>query len=279
VAKRRPRRSQESGLGWAGIGGLLLLLVAIVSGGALAYFYFTAPARPVLDPQTLCPVDGPKGITVVLVDTSDDLPETTRREVLGELDDLITTLPPYHKLDIRVLDIAGLKSRSLFSKCNPGDGAGLSEWTDNPRIARLRWIDDFRKPAADAVKSSVASSISKSSPIMGAVQDIAIEQFSSKVSQNVRKTLYVISDMIEYTRDYSQYPRAGDLTFQRYKQSPAYLKFRTDLHGATVIIRYVTRQSNGQPLLDGVKHMEFWKAWIEDNRGTFGGTKRLQGAG
>jgi hypothetical protein len=279
MAKRRQRRAQDKGLGWAGIGGLLLLLLAIVSGGALAYFYFTAPARPVLDPQTLCPVDGPRGITVVLVDTSDDLPETTKREVLGELDDLITTLPPYHKLDIRVLDIAGLKSRSLFSKCNPGDGAGLSEWTDNPRIARLRWIDDFRKPAAEAVRSSVASSSSKSSPIMGAVQDIAIEQFSSNASQNVRKTLYVISDMIEYTRDYSQYPRAGDLTFQRYKQSPAYLKFRTDLHGATLIIRYVTRQSNGQPLLDGVKHMEFWKAWIEDNRGTFGGTKRLQGAG
>ena len=60
-----------------------------------------------------------------------------------------------------------------------------------------------------------------------------------------RKTLYVISDMIEYTRDYSQYPRAGDLSFQRYKQSPAYLKFRTDLHGATVIIRYVTRLVKG----------------------------------
>jgi hypothetical protein len=279
MARRKPRHFREAGFGWAGVGGLVLLFVAVVSGGALAFFYFSAPVRRVLDPQTLCPVDGPQGITVVLVDTSDDLPDTTRREVLGELDDLITTLPPYHKLDIRVLDIAAVKSRSLFAKCNPGDGTGLSEWTDNPRIARLRWIDDFRKPAADAVKSSVASSSSKSSPIMAAIQDIAIEQFSSNASQDVSKTLYVISDMIEYTHDYSQYPRAGDLSFQRYKQSPAYLKFRTDLHGATVMIRYVTRQSNGQPLLDGVKHMEFWKAWIDDNRGTFGGTKRLQGAG
>jgi hypothetical protein len=40
----------------------------------------------------------------------------------------------------------------------------------------------------------------------------------------------------------------------------------------------VTRQSGSQPLLDGTKHMEFWKAWIEDNRGAFGGVKRLQGA-
>jgi hypothetical protein len=278
MVRRRPRQRGSSGLGWAGFGGALLLLLAITSGGALAYFYFSAPARPVLDPQTLCPIDGPQGITVVLVDTSDDLPETTRREVLGQLDDMITTLPPFYKLDIRVLDIAQARSRSLFSKCNPGDGAGLSEWTDNPRIARLRWIEDFRKPAAEAVKSSVAAARSNSSPIMAAIQDIAIGEFSSAASQSAKKTLYIISDMIEFTRDYSQYPRAGDLTFQRYRQSPAYLKFRTDLHGATVIIRYVTRQASGQPLLDGTKHMEFWKAWIEDNRGAFGGVKRLQGA-
>ena len=278
MARRRPRQRSAPGLGWSGLGGVLLLLLALTSGGALAYFYFSAPARPVLDPQSLCPLDGPQGITVVLVDTSDDLPETTRREVLGSLDDLIATLPPFYRLDIRVLDIAGARSRSLFSKCNPGDGAGLSEWTDNPRLARLRWIENFRRPAAEAVKTSIAAAKATNSPIMAAIQDIAIDQFSSAASQNAKKTVLVISDMIEFTRDYSQYPRAGDLSFLRYKQSPAYLKFRTDLHGATVIIRYVTRQANGQPLLDGVKHMEFWKEWIEDNRGAFGGVKRLQGA-
>jgi hypothetical protein len=278
MARRRPRQRGGSSLGWSGLGGVLLLLLAIASGGSLAWFYFSAAPRPVLDPQSLCPVNGPQGITVVLVDTSDDLPETTRRELLGQLDDLITTLPPFYRLDIRVLDIAGVRSRSLFSKCNPGDGAGLSEWTDNPRIARLRWIEDFRQPAAQAVKSSIASAEAKSSPIMAAVQDIAIDQFSAAAGQNARKTLYIISDMIEFTHDYSQYPRAGDLSFARYKQSPAYLKFRTDLHGATVIIRYVTRQTSGQPVLDGTKHMDFWKQWIEDNRGIFGGVKRLQGA-
>ncbi len=278
MARRPPRQRASPGLGWSGLGGALLLLLAIISGGALSYFYFSAPEQPVLDPQTLCPVKGPQGITVVLVDTSDDLPETTRREVLGQLDDMITTLPPFYKLDIRLLDIAGVRSRSLFAKCNPGDGAGLSEWTDNPRIARLRWIEDFRKPAAQAVKSSVAAAQSTSSPIMAAIQDIAIGEFSGTAAEKAKKTLYIISDMIEYTKEYSQYSRAGDLSFQRYKQSAAYLKFRTDLHGATVIIRYVTRQAGGQPLLDGTKHMEFWKTWIEDNRGAFGGVKRLQGA-
>ncbi len=278
MVRRRLRQKGSVALGWSGFAGVLLLLLAIGSGGALAYFYFASEPRPVLDPQTLCPVDGPKGITVVLVDTSDDLTETTRREVLGQLDDMITTLPPFYKLDIRVLDIAGVRSRSLFSKCNPGDGGNLSEWTDNPRIARLRWIEDFRRPAAEAVNKSISPARSSSSPIMAAIQDIAISEFAPGKRESARKTLYVISDMIEYTKDYSQYPRAGDLSFQRYKQSPAYLKYRTDLHGATVILRYVTRQTGNQQIVDSTKHMEFWKTWIEDNRGTFGGVKRLQGA-
>jgi hypothetical protein len=278
VARRPPRQRSGPSLGWSGLGGILLLALAIAASGAFAYFYFSTPARPTLDAQTLCPITGPQGITVVLVDTSDDLPETTRREVLGMLEDMIASLPPFFKLDIRVLDIAGVRSRSLFSKCNPGDGAGLSEWTDNPRIARMRWIENYRKPAADAVKNSIASAKANSSPIMAAIQDIAIDQFSSGASQNAKKSLVVISDMIEYTKDYSQYPRAGDLSFLRYKQSPAYLKFRTDLHDATVNILYVNRQPKGQPIVDGGAHMQFWKEWIVDNKGKFGSAKWLQGA-
>ena len=143
MGRRRPRQRSAVGVWLVGFGWSVAAAAGDRRRRNAGYFYFSAPARPVLDPQTLCPVKGPQGITVVLVDTSDDLPETTRREVLGQLDDMITMLPPFYRLDIRVLDIAGVRSRSLFSKCNPGDGAGLSEWTDNPRIARLRWIDGF----------------------------------------------------------------------------------------------------------------------------------------
>lgn len=278
MTRRRSRQRKAEGLGASGIAGIALMLLAIISGCVLAYFYFSTPARPVLDAQSLCPVKGPEGIAVVLVDTSDDLPETTRREVLGILDDMIETLPPFHKLDIRVLDIAGVRSRSLFAKCNPGNGVGLSELTDNPRIVRSRWIESFRKPALEAVKGSLGAAKANSSPLMAAIQDIAIDQFSSAASQSAKKSLLVISDMIEFTRDYNQYPRAGDLSFQRYQKSAGYLKYRTNLHGAKVGIRYVTRQINGQPVLDGIRHMEFWKAWIDDNKGSLDNIKRLQGA-
>src|ERR1700721_1967063 len=108
MVRRRPRQRGGPGFGWSGLGGVLLLLLAIVAGGTLSYFYFSAPERPVLYPQTLCPVKGPQGITVVLVDTSDDLPETTRREVLGQLDDLIRMPQPFYRLGISLLGIAGV---------------------------------------------------------------------------------------------------------------------------------------------------------------------------
>jgi hypothetical protein len=274
VARRPPRRSSRS-LGGGAVGGIALITFALLALAGLALLYYYAPQAPELDATSLCPVSGPEGVTVVLVDTSDDLPEPARREVGGILDDLITGLPPYHKLDIRVLDIAGTRSRSLFSKCNPGDGTGLSEWTSNPRITRMRWLEDFRKPATEAINNSLAAAKANSSPLMAAIQDIAIGQFSGVTAERAQKKLVIISDMLEFTRDYSQYPRAGDLSYQRFKQSPAYLKFRTDLHGAQVTIYYVQRV---QPKIDAGRHMDFWHEWVADNRGKWDRAKRLQGA-
>ncbi len=274
MARLQPRRRNSAQGAGAAVGGIALIFLALAALGSLALFYFSVTPKPRLDAASLCPVDGPQGITVVLVDTSDDLPEPAQRQVLGMLEDQITELPAYYKLDIRVLDIAGGRSRSLFSRCNPGDGTGLSEWTDNPRLARMRWIDGFRQPAQDAVKSSLSSATAKSSPIMGAIQDIAIDQFSSSAAQKVEKKLIVISDMLEFTPLYSQYPSGGDLSYQRFKRSPAYLKFRTDLHDAHVKIEYIQQT---QVTIDSVKHIEFWKEWITDNRGVFDGARRLQG--
>jgi hypothetical protein len=273
VAKRRTRRSSSEGLSASALGGIALLLVVAAAGAAMIVFYVGLPSRPMLDPASLCPVDGPRGVTVVLVDTSDDLPPATVREVAGILDELVTGLPTYHRLDVRVLDISGNRSRSLFAKCNPGDGVGLSEWTDNPRLARLRWIESFKKPAAEAVKSSLSSAKANSSPIMAAIQDIAIDQFASERSRSIKKNLIVISDMIEHTRDYSQY-RNPDLGFARFKQSPAYLKYRTDLHQTLVTIDYVTRPA---VMPDTTRHVAFWQDWVKDNAGTLVTIHRLQG--
>jgi hypothetical protein len=47
------------------------------------------------------------------------------------------------------------------------------------------------------------------------------------------------------------------------------------LHDAHVKIEYVQQT---QVAIDSVRHIEFWRDWITDNRGIFDGARRLQGA-
>lgn len=270
--RRRHRRAGAAGA----ILGIMLIFVALLAAAAFAYFYATIPTQLQVDQATLCPMSGERGVTVVLVDTTDKLPEPAQREVLSILSDLTTTLPAYHLLDIRVLDPSGSRSASLFSKCNPGDGKGLSDWTANPALARKRWIESFQKPAKEAMELLLKPEVEKNSPIMGAIQDIALDRFSGGRVEGIPKSLIVISDMLEHTRDYSQYQNSGDLSYERYERSPAYRKFQTDLHGAHVTIDYIRRASININLK---RHLNFWALWVAANKGEFASGRVLQGAG
>jgi hypothetical protein len=104
----RSRSSRSSSTWWFGV---LLIVLAVAALIALAMLYWISPRPPVLRAADFCPITGPHGISVVLVDTSDDLLPTTGKEVRTILGDLIERLPPYYKFDVRVLDIPNTRSR------------------------------------------------------------------------------------------------------------------------------------------------------------------------
>jgi len=252
---------------------LAVLALGVLSAGA--YVYTTAERLPALDRSSLCPVDGPRSATVVLLDSTDDIPEIARREIKTVLVDRAETLPIRALLEIRLLDPQVAGGRPIFARCNPGDGSGLSEYTANPALARKRWMDGFREPLEAALQSGLHPSPGKTSPIMETVQRIAVERFTGRAAQEIPKSLVLISDMLEHEPDYSQY--SGDLSYDRYKASRAYRKFRTNLYGAEVTIYYIQRQS-ARPI-NSAEHIRFWAEWIRDNNGRFKAAARLQGVG
>jgi hypothetical protein len=254
-------------------GALAVLALGVLAAGA--YVYATAARPPTLDQTSMCPVDGPHAVAVVLLDSTDAIPEVAKREIRTVLADMAETLPAYELLDIRLLDPKQPGGRSIFAKCNPGDGSGLSEYTANPRLARQRWLDGFRAPLDMALDEGFEPLPGKTSPIMETIQRIAIERFTGRAVEEVPKSLVVISDMLQHGPDYSQY--RGDLTFARFKASPAYRKVQTDLHGADVLIYYIQRQT-GKPL-NSADHIRFWADWIRDNNGKLKQAEKLQGVG
>jgi hypothetical protein len=256
------------------LGGALTVLAATVFAAG-AYVYFTLARPPTLDNVSLCPVDGPRSVAVVLLDSTDEIPDIAKREIRTALVDRAETLSDHELLEIRLLDPKTPGGRMIFSKCNPGDGAGLSEYTANPRLARQRWLDEFRQPLDAALDAGFRPLPGKTSPIMAAIQRIAVERFTGRAVESVPKELIVISDMLEHGPDYSQY--SGDLSFARFKASRAYKKVRTDLHGADVVIYYIQR-ATGRPI-NSADHIRFWADWIHDNNGRLKEANKLQGLG
>jgi hypothetical protein len=252
---------------------LAVLALAVLAAGA--YVYATVARPPALDKGTLCPVAGPRSVAVVLLDSTDEIPDITKKEIRTVLIDRAETLPNYELLEIRLLDPKIPGGKVIFSKCNPGDGSGLSEYTANPRLAKQRWLEDFRGPLDAALEEGFRPLPGKTSPIMATIQRIAIERFTGRTAEEVPKELIVISDMLEHGPDYSQY--SGDLSFARFKSSRAYKKVQTDLHGAQVLIYYIQR-TTGKPI-NSADHIRFWADWIHDNNGKLKQAEKLQGLG
>ena len=121
---RAPGDLRQHSLG----GALTVLALGALAGGA--YVYATVVRPPVLDRASLCPVDGPHGVTVVLLDSTDEIPDIAKHEVRTVLVDLAEAMPAYDLLEIRLLDPNTPGGRSIFAKCNPG------RWLDAERIHR-----------------------------------------------------------------------------------------------------------------------------------------------
>jgi hypothetical protein len=276
LSARTPRRrsSTPGDLSKHLVGGVLTTLaLGVLATGA--YVYATLARPPTLDHTTLCPVNGPQSETVVLLDSTDAIPEIAKHEIRTTLIDMAETLPQYELLEIRLLDPKSAGGRMIFSKCNPGDGSNLSEYTANPRLAKQRWMDGFREPLDEAMEAGFRPAPGKTSPIMETIQQIAVDRFTGRNVEDIPKTLVVISDMLEHGPDYSQY--SGDLSYDRFKGSSAYRKVRTDLHGAAVEIYYIQR-ATGRPI-SSVDHIRFWAEWVRDNNGRFKQASKLQGVG
>jgi hypothetical protein len=282
MSRGRRRRRSGGGDGWKiGLGLLAGTLGAIGLGGLLV-LGASIDRPPPLDAATLCPATdgggptaGAASRTVVLLDGSDALPPIAERQVTNALTALAEDLPVAGLLEVRLLDAVTPGGRVLFSRCNPGDGEGLSEWTANPQAARRRWLADFREPVAALVGGGVPAAPAEVSPIMATVQSIAVERFEGDGARDRPKRLVIVSDMLENTPDYSQYREPLDLP--AFRASAAARKFATDLHGAEVTVYYISRDRSGEA--DSGAHIRFWEAWFADNGGRLVEAVKLQGVG
>lgn len=275
MSRSRRRRRRSGGGATAQIVLGVLLLVACTGGvGAFVWLSLTAEHRPTLSSDTLCPVEGPKSVTVVLLDASDAIPDIGRRQITTFLQDLADGMPDYGLLEMRLLDPQMPGGRIVFAKCNPGDGSNLSELTAAPALVRKRWAEAFQGPVRKALAEGMNPAEAASSPIMETIQSIAVDRFEGNAAKDVPKRLILVSDMIEHGSRYSQYK--DGTSFEEFQRKPAHRALATDLDGAEVTIRFIQREGSK---IGSAAHYAFWERWFEENGGRIVDAEKVQGAG
>ncbi|MEY9097990.1 hypothetical protein ABIA24_000899 [Sinorhizobium fredii] len=270
MARRRRRKSGNS----AGpiIAAVLLGVLSLVILGGFIYLKVKAGSNPELDKASLCPVDGPKEITAVLLDVTDPISQATALDLRNEFQAIVSAVPVGGLVQVYTLTETEGELNRTFSGCNPGSGENVDEWTSNPRIAQKRWEEGFQKPLDEIAKRLDEGAAGQQSPIMAGIQKINLEVFGAPQHRAIPKQLVVASDMIEHTAAFSMYRDGAQ--YDRFEESPARDRFRTALDGTAV--RILDFQRPGLDF-DAEQLADFWKNWVGNNRGAAYRFTRLEG--
>jgi hypothetical protein len=211
------------------LGAALILLSTGLAGSGFYAAKSFGPGKA--DPETLCPAEGPRHITLVIVDKTDPLtpPEQARaRQIVtaersaSEAGDRIAV-----KL-IQEGDGAGRASLdTIVDLCNPGSSA--NPLFHNIRRVAARYESAFLEPVDAALAAFEDAHSASASPIAGALE-LGMSELQAAAGTPIR--LILISDLMENGPVVSAY-RGGltDRTLRRLMSASAASLFTgADVH-------------------------------------------------
>ena len=254
VRARRSARQQRKGLA-------LVAVAAMAIAAVIGTRAWLARSRPPLDPDSLCPLGGPEGLTVVIVDRTESLTAVQAAALRHRLEAVKNALPSRQAIEVYAIAPMG---RSLLQPngarvCSPTQT--VSAWTANPKRAHDLWKRRFSDPLEDLFQSLLTPHEEPTSPILETLQSVSVTAFET-VEQSTPRRLVVASDMLQNTPELSQY--RDQPTFKEFRKTPYYLRTRATLTGVDVTLLYIRRE-NG---LQGEKHIEFWQNYFADSGAT-----------
>lgn len=261
AAKRRQTRDFMVGTA------LVTFVVAVF--GVAGYLYFMRSAG--LD-KRFCPVAGPAGQIVLLVDKTDPLDFTQKQAFENSLEALVTRgVPPGYLLSVFVLgEDYKATAAPIFEECNPGDGAGASELNSNRAHLKRRFEEGFREPISRLLDELETKRSSRYSPIFEMLGMVSINGFRKENVSGPRR-LIIVSDMLHNTPEYSMY--RGTLDFERFHQSDYGRKMTTYFNGVDVEVQYLLNT----PQLQTRRHLKFWEDYFAASGGRIVAVRPLEG--
>lgn len=254
---------------------MLLLVISVAVVVAVVWFFNQEEnSRGRIDAQTLCPETGPVSVDIVLVDQTDTLNARQRAYVLNRLLELKDDVPKGGALQFFAIkaDRSDVL-KPVFTICNPGRGGEANPLVESQRRVETEWKERFEQPTLAVLSEVISPSEADISPIMEAIQSVAISTLNRKSVQGTPRTLTVVSDLLHNTPEFSQYQ--SQQTFSGFMNTRYFARVRTNLANTKVQILYVPRESASG--IQGKRHALFWTEYFVEQGASDVRISRVEG--
>ena len=232
------------------------------------------PSAVERDPKTLCRAEGPSAITAILLDRTDSFLPTTKSDLEQRIWNLLNEIEENHELSLFAVDPThGGSLDPIIKVCSPGDPDNVDHLTQSEAIMRRNWQQKFRAPLEEELGKLLTNKEAKSSPIMEAVQSVAIQHFQSSNRRNVSRRLIIVSDLLQNSDAISFYKAQPN--FERFRSSPQARGLNPDLRSVEIELWLIQRKQRQQG--DGAAVLQFFRSWLAEHGGQVRSSVRTSG--
>ena len=255
-----PSIARRPGAAGAGMKlGLVVGLIVLLLGGIGGATWWARTNRVAIDPDTLCPEQGPSAIHAILIDRSDPLTPMQQARVLQRIDEIVESAPVGGRVAIYLAESDGVEALPpALALCNPGRDA--NPLYQNPRRLRERYEQTFRDRIDALLARLMLPNPRQTSPIMESLKALCIDAMKP-VPRGIPLQLSIVSDMIQHSPIASHY-RNRD--YRALLRSPRLQTLAVDCKGADVDILYLLRPTpQGRPGVQNRAHQEFWDQYLQ----------------
>ncbi len=232
-----------------------------------AVFYLNAKFesnRQQTDKETFCQPRAMPEITAIVVDHTDNFTPVQHEALRRYLRDV--ALGVQKNGMVQLYDVDSTRKSVLqpkFYLCNPGNEDDLeNQIARRASTVHKNYEDTFVKNLDAVLNKILQAKAAQESPIMESVQSVAVTAFAGNDRAAAKKTLIIVSDLLQYTPSLSLYNKVPD--FEEFKKTRDWQNIRSDMKGIDVKILYI-RRDHGQ----SKDLLPFWQKFFEGQNATF----------
>ena len=254
--RARKRRARSSGNSWFWWLVIVLVLLAI---GASGYFFMSVRTGSRINEATLCPVEGPEAVLVVVLDLTDPLTARQSERLRRELHRQIESTAKDTMISVGVVSSDASEKNPEFALCRPLRGSEANEIYQNPGFVAERFTEQFQKPLEATITAMLVAEEQPTSPIIESIVATTAATEGTR-EKDLPKKIILVSDLIQNTDRHSFF---RGQTWRDFENSSAFSQISQVFKGFDVVVIRVPEPAEWS--IDSAAVDDFWVRYFEAN--------------